>query len=108
MNCTLTTFSLCRSINAPSFLLSPAPSTQAPTATPFLLRLLLRPATGLPAPYGSLRLFCLETETEAQGVEPAARRDPAPVRRSHAPAAVAPAAFTIFTVLIILIMLRYW
>ena len=51
-------------------------------------------------PSGSLRVtpfffFCLETETEAQAAEPAARRAPVPDRRSHAPAAVdVPAAAT--------------
>ena len=46
------------------------------------------------APYGSLRLCCLETETEAQVDVPVVRRGPEPVRRSHAPAEVAPAAAT--------------
>jgi hypothetical protein len=51
----------------------------------------IRPATGLPAPYGSLRLCCccLETETEAQVEVPEVRRAPVPDRRSQVPAAAA-------------------
>jgi hypothetical protein len=48
------------------------------------------------APYGSLRLCCccLETETEAQEAAPAARRAPAPGRRTQVPAEVDPAVPT--------------